>query len=159
MRALESAIVADRFLNGVGTMIEAIFDYERLDVYQAGRELNREIAGIVRELPRGNAESADNLVRAGKSVTRNIAEGSARRTADDRGHVFGIARGSATEVGASLDELVDYGLVTEERVRKAKHLAWRVVSMLVNLIRAIPSDESLRAIKPGQNERARARGS
>ena len=138
--------------------IEPIFDYERLDVYRVGRELNREIASIVRELPRGSAESADNLVRAGKSITRNIAEGSARRTADDRGHCFGISRGSGTEVGASLDELVDYGLVTQERVQKAKHLAWRIVSMLVNLIRAIPGDEALQKIEP-RNGRACARRS
>lgn len=138
--------------------VEPIFDFERLDVYQAGRELNREIASIVRELPRGSAESAENPVRAGKSITRNIAEGSARRTADDRGHCFGISRGSATEVGASLDELVDYGLMTQARMQKAKHLAWRVVSMLVNLIRAIPSDEALQAMTPA-NGRARARGS
>lgn len=138
--------------------VEPLFDFERLDVYQVGRELNREIGSIVRELPRGSAESAGNLVRAGKSITRNIAEGSACRTADDRGHCFGISRGSAIEVGASLDELVDYGLVAQARVQKAKLLAGRVVSMLVNLIRAIPSDEALQSISPAIG-RARARGS
>ena len=127
------------------------FDHERLDVYQAGRELNREIASIVKELPRGSAESADNLVRTGKSLTRNTAEGMARRTHDERANDLGIARGSGTEAAASLDELVDFGLVPEERVQKAKHLAWRIVSMLVNLIRSIPDDPSIRKSEPKQD--------
>ena len=125
-----------------------VFDHEGLDVYKVGRELNRELRSIIDDLPRGSSESADNLLRAGKSITRNIAEGCARGTADDRAHYFRISRGSGTEVGASLDELVDYDLVSEERVQKAKHLAWRVVSMLVKLIRAIPDDSTIKAIPP-----------
>ena len=54
--------------------MEIFFDFERMDVYQVGRELNRELAAIIAELPRGAGEARDNLRRAGASITRNLAE-------------------------------------------------------------------------------------
>jgi four helix bundle protein len=128
--------------------MELFFDHERLEVYQVGRELNREIASIVGELPRGSAESADNLVRAAKSITRNIAEGCSKGTIPDRLKYFRTARGSGTEVPASLNELVDHGLAPEHRVERARSLAHRIVSMLVNLIRATQDAEDPERIPP-----------
>ena len=117
--------------------MELFFDHERLEVYQVARELNREVSGILEELPRGSSEYADNLGRAARSVTRNIAEAGGKGSAADTANFYHIARGSATECAASLDELVDYGLRPESRVAHAKTLAWRVVSMLVALIRSL----------------------
>ena len=131
--------------------MQVYFDHERLDVYQAGRELNRELAGISRELPKGSAESADNLTRAGKSITRNIAEGSSKGTVADRNKHFRISRGSASEVPASLDELVDCGLIPEARVARARTLAHRIVSMLINLMRATQEMDEPARIPPKRN--------
>ena len=117
------------------------FDHERLEVYQLGRELNREIAAIVRELPRGAAESADNLRRAGYSITRNIAEACGKWTAADKARFHHMARGSGMEVPAALDELVDSGFVKPDRVQHARTLAWRIVSMLMALIRSLEAGE------------------
>jgi four helix bundle protein len=129
-------------------VVQVFFDHERLEVYQVGRELNREIAGLVKELPAGLGEAADNLVRAGRSITRNIAEGCSKGTTADRCRFYRTARGSGTEVPASLDELVDAGAVAEARVAKARDLAHRIVSMLVNLIRATQRMDSLNTIPP-----------
>ncbi len=60
------------------------FHFEELDVYRVARELNREIAGIGAELPRGAGEAGDNLRRAGASITRNLAELNGRRTTPDK---------------------------------------------------------------------------
>ena len=117
--------------------MDRFLDHERLEVYQVGRELNREIAGILPELPRRARESAENLVRASRSITRNIAEAGGRWSAADKANFLHIARGSATECAASLDELVDYHFVKPERVAEGKLLAWRIVSMLVALIRSL----------------------
>ena len=54
------------------------FDHERMEVYSLIRELNREVAGIISEVPRGHAESKDNLERAAKSIGRNLAEGAGK---------------------------------------------------------------------------------
>jgi four helix bundle protein len=52
-------------------------------------------------------------------------------------HFYHIARGSATECAASLDELVDYGLVPESRIEAPKQTLARVVAMLINMIRSL----------------------
>ena len=113
------------------------FDHERLEVYQLGRELNREIASILAELPRAAADAADNLRRAGGSIVRNIGEAGGKWTPKDKAHYYHIARGSGTEVAASLHEIEDFGFVTAARADRVRTLAWRIVSMLTGLIRSL----------------------
>lgn len=113
------------------------FDHEHLDVYQLWRELNREVAAILKDLPRGSAESADNVRRATKSIGRNIAEGAGKWLLADKINFYQIARGSGTECAASLDEMVDFGYVSAERVERAKALAWRITAMLIGMIRSL----------------------
>jgi four helix bundle protein len=117
--------------------MERLFDHERLVVYQAGRELNRAITALLTEVPRGHGESRDNLRRAAQSITRNIAEGAGKWRVADKVHYYHIARGSATECAASLDELVDMAGVPEGRIRAAKQILSRIVAMLVGMIRSI----------------------
>ena len=117
--------------------MELYLDYERLEVYRLARQLNREVAELVASIPRGQAESIDNLVRAAKSVSRNIAEGAGKWHIADKTKFYRIARGSATECAATLDELVDYGVATEEKTRRPKLTATRIVAMLIAMVRAI----------------------
>jgi four helix bundle protein len=118
-------------------MQERLFDHERLEVYQLGRQFNRQLHVLLQGVRRGYAESRDNLVRAGKSITRNTAEGSGRWTVPDKVHFYHIARASATECAASLDELVDFGAVTEESIREPKKTLSRIVAMLVAMIHSL----------------------
>ncbi len=111
------------------------FDFEQTDVYQLTRELNREIAGIIAELPQRARESADNLQRAGKSITRNLAEGWGKWHLGDKLYHFQVARGSSTEVPASLNELVDFGYTTRTRTERAHSLARKITASIVGLIR------------------------
>jgi four helix bundle protein len=117
--------------------MDPYFDHERLEVYQVARAFNREANRILGDLPTGHHDSKNNLRRAAKSITRNIAEGSGKWMIADKVHFYHIARGSATECAASLDELVDYELVSEERIQKGKQLLARVVAMLIAMIKSI----------------------
>jgi four helix bundle protein len=117
--------------------MEPLFDHERLEVYQTGRQFNREVRELLEDVPRGNAESKDNLRRAAKSVTRNVAEGGGKWQLADKIHYYHIARGSATECAASLDELVDFALLDERRIVHPKATLARVVSMLIAMIRSL----------------------
>ncbi|MFO7894865.1 MAG: four helix bundle protein [Longimicrobiales bacterium] len=119
------------------------FDHEGLRVYQVARAFNREVADILKEIPRGHADSRNQLKRSSKSVTKNIAEGSGKWMLKDKIHYFHIARGSATEAAATLDELVDYGLVPEARIRHAKELVAQVVAMLIGMIRSLEGREGV----------------
>src|SRR5262245_60777703 len=49
--------------------------FQRLHVYQRAIEFLSLSYDIVAELPRGNADRADQLTRSAESVVRNIAEG------------------------------------------------------------------------------------
>jgi four helix bundle protein len=119
------------------TPMRPYFDHEKLEVYQAARAFNREVARLLEEIPRGHADSKDQLKRGAKSIPRNIAEGGGKWKLADKVHFYHIARGSATECAASLDELVDYGLVPESRIEAPKQTLARVVAMLINMIRSL----------------------
>jgi four helix bundle protein len=103
----------------------AYFDHERLEVYQLARPFNREISQLLAIIPRGHADSRNQLKRSAKSITRNIAEGGGKWKLNHKINFYHIARGSATESAATLDELVDYELVGEAQIRKAKEVLAR----------------------------------
>jgi four helix bundle protein len=52
----------------------------------------------------------------------------------DKAHYFQIARGSATECVAILDECVDYGFLADDQVRPALETLSRVVAMLIRIV-------------------------
>jgi four helix bundle protein len=114
-----------------------LFDHEGLEVYQTAREFNRSVSGLLVRVPRGHGESRDNLTRAAKSITRNIAEGAGKWKLADKIHYYHIARGSATECAASLDELVDMAGVREAEVEPRKEILSRIVAMLIGMIRSL----------------------
>lgn len=102
------------------------FDHERLEVYRAARQFNREVHQLINQLPRGQSEPRDNLRRAAMSITRNIAEGSGKWKIRDKVNFYHIARGSATECAACLDELVDFQLIVPSKLspRSVSWHAW-----------------------------------
>ncbi|HEU5208701.1 MAG TPA: four helix bundle protein [Longimicrobiales bacterium] len=119
--------------------MEYRFDHERLEVYRVAREFNGQLSGLLTRVQRGQAESRDNLARAGKSITRNIAEGAGKWTVKDKIHFYHIARASATECAAGLDELLDYGLASPEQIEPLKTTLGRIVAMLIAMIRSLES--------------------
>jgi four helix bundle protein len=68
---------------------------------------------------------------------RNIAEGAGKWKIPDKVHFYHIARASTTECAASLDELVVWARVPEERVRGLKEMLARLVAMLIAMIRSL----------------------
>jgi four helix bundle protein len=119
--------------------MEPYFDHERLEVYRKARQFNREARLLSESLPRGYSDSKDNLKRAAKSVPRNIAEGAGKWKIPDKVRYYHIARASATECAACLDELIDFGLVDEARLRFAKQILAEIVAMLIAMIRSLES--------------------
>ena len=55
-----------------------MLSFERLDVYQRSIQFLAFASEVIEELPRGNSERADQLMRAAEAVPRNIAEGAGR---------------------------------------------------------------------------------
>ena len=122
--------------------MDYFFDHERLEVYQLARSFNREVSRLLPEVRRGQADSKDNLVRSAKSITRNTAEGAGRWNIADKVHFYHIARASATECAASLDELADFDLVPESRITALKQILARVIAMLIAMIHSLETRNS-----------------
>jgi four helix bundle protein len=122
--------------------MQVLFDHERLEVYRLAREFARLVHVLLGELGRGHSDSKDNLKRAAKSIMRNIAEGAGKWRVTDKIHFYHIARASATECAASLDELVDFGLVSERRIVGPKETLARVVAMLIAMIKSLESRDA-----------------
>ena len=109
------------------------FDHEKLDVYQVSIEMVALIDKIVEHLPRGRAYLADQLQRAGTSITLNIAEGAGEFSKSEKIRFYRIAKRSATECAAILDVCKRLELIEETRYISGRDLLLRIVSMLIKM--------------------------
>jgi len=111
-----------------------MLSFQRLDVYKRAIEFLALTVQLSKDLPRGNAERADQLTRAAESVVRNIAEGAGRWSKADGAKHYKIARGEAMECAASLDVLQLHALVTKEEHARGQQLLEGVVAMLTKML-------------------------
>lgn len=111
-----------------------MLSFQRLEVYQRAIEFLALAYDIVAELPKGNSERSDQLVRAAESVLRNIAEGAGRWSAADTAKHYKIARGEAMECAASLDVLRLRKVIDSQRYEQGIRLLESVVAMLTKML-------------------------
>jgi four helix bundle protein len=112
----------------------AMLSFQRLDVYQRSIQFLAFASELAPELPRGNAERADQLIRSAEAVVRNIAEGAGRWSKADMSKHYKIARGEAMECAASLDVLKVRRLIEQPRYERRIELLEAVVAMLTKMI-------------------------
>jgi four helix bundle protein len=110
-------------------------NHKSLKVYQALRELNKEIYKISLRLP---VEEKFNLVqqirRAALSAKLNLAEGSTRRSDAERKRYLEVSRGSVVEIDAALETAVDLEYFKMEELQKAGELLNKCFAMLSKMI-------------------------
>jgi four helix bundle protein len=109
--------------------------HKSLHVYTAVRELAKEIYNISSLLP---LEEKFNMVqqirRAALSVKLNLAEGSTRRSEQERKRYIEIARGSVVEIDAALETAIDLNFLKIEQLQKAGELLNKCFAMLSKMI-------------------------
>ena len=110
-----------------------MLSFQRLDVYQRAIEFLSLVYDVVDDLPKGNADRADQLIRSAESVVRNIAEGAGRWSEADCANRYKIARGEAMECAASLDVMKLRKLITDARYERGIQLLEGVVAMLTKM--------------------------
>ena len=117
---------------------KAIFDHEKLEVYQLEVEFIKWVTVLLKEIRTQQLpllrEACDQLDRGSLSALLNTAEGNGRRATKQRARFFDDARGSATECAACLDALVAKDACSNERIAEGKGLLARIVSMLTKLV-------------------------
>ncbi len=109
--------------------------HKSLAVYQASRELTKEIYKLSMKLP---ADEKFNMVqqirRAALSVKLNLAEGSTRRSEVERKRFVEIARGSVVEIDAALETAVDLNYFQVEELDNVGELLNKCFAMLSKTI-------------------------
>lgn len=86
--------------------------HEKLHCYRKAVEMAEALATLMEGWPRGYGYLSDQIKRAMASCVLNISEGNARRNPLERKRFFQIARASVAEVGACLDLMRAYRLVS-----------------------------------------------
>lgn len=112
------------------------FDHEKLDVYQVSIDLVVLIDAIVEHLPRGRAYLMEQLLRAGTSVSLNIAEGAGEYSINEKNRFYRMAKRSATECAGILDICQRLQLIKEDLCLRGRELLLRIVAMLIKLTRS-----------------------
>jgi len=110
-----------------------MFDHEKLDVYRVSLEFVAWVYARVDKLKGNRRFARDELIRASQSIPRNIAEGNGKRSQADRKRFFEIARGSALECAAVMDELFIMKAMDQAEINEGKGLLLRIVSMLTKM--------------------------
>jgi four helix bundle protein len=128
------------------TIVESLFDHEKLDVYGLELEFVAWIADFFDDVSRCSVqrrrELFEQLDRASLSTLLNTAEGNAKRQGRQRAKFFDDARGSAIECAACLDASVAKRFVSTDRIRPGKEMLRRIVAMLTRLVDRFDTDES-----------------
>ena len=100
-----------------------IRSFEDLDCWKVAREVREFVRQIVRGLPKEEKyRLGDQLTRASRSITANIAEGYGRFHYLDSSKFFSNARGSTYEVLDHLITAADEGLIDSKALEQARRL-------------------------------------
>lgn len=110
-----------------------MLDHERLDVYRVSLQFVAWVFSRVDRMTGYARHARDELIRASQSIPRNIAEGNGKRSSADRKRYFEIARGSAFESAAIIDELCIMRVLEIGETEEGKALVCRLVSMLTKM--------------------------
>ena len=111
--------------------------FEDLIAWQRGHELQVALMGVVRACQTADPGLADQLRRAARSVTANIAEGFERNTRGDFARFLAMAKGSAGEIRSHLYEARDAGLLSTDEFEVLKARAEAASGTIAKLRAAI----------------------
>lgn len=111
-----------------------MFDFEKLDVYQKAKTLNKEILKFLKENRQIDSFLKDQLHRASISMVINIAEGSGKFSKADKRNFYTTARGSIYEC-VSLFEIISEEKQIDNNKFKDYYGKFEIISkMLLGLI-------------------------
>lgn len=95
--------------------------FEELECWKLCREVSRWVMGITKRFPKHEKyDLVDNMKRAARSSTRNIAEGFGRHHHGENMHFCRISRGSLFEVIDDLITAKDEFYISEEEYDKGR---------------------------------------
>ena len=116
-------------------MKSKIESFEDLFVYQKAREFSRKIAELVKELPEEEKfKLKDQMTRARRSITNNIAEGYGRCHYQENIQHCRQSRGSICEIIDDLIECFEEKYISENKCRSLKEESYSLLKILNSYI-------------------------
>jgi len=110
--------------------------FEDLEVWQAARSLRKKLSELVKRLPADERyRLTDQILRASRSVTANIAEGYGRFHYQENIQFCRQARGSLFELIDHFSVLQDEGFLDEGEFDRLRSDTFQVIRMLNGYIR------------------------
>lgn len=113
--------------------------FEDLDVYKKSREFRKEISELVSRFHKEEKyRLSDQMIRASRSVTAQIAEGFGRYHHQENIQFCRIARGSLSEVHDHLNVAIDENLINVDEhshLIENKETLMRLINGYINYLR------------------------
>lgn len=105
-----------------------MFAYQKLEVYQASKELAKCTCSITNSFPKAEQFGlTSQMNRAVISIPSNIAEGSGRSSDKEESHFLSIALGSLMELSCQIEIVFEIGYIKrntyENFIKKCKNLS------------------------------------
>ncbi|MBU0549750.1 MAG: four helix bundle protein [Candidatus Omnitrophica bacterium] len=111
------------------------FDFEKLNVYQKSLDFIDEISKVYKQLPREFRYSlGNNLIRAGLSITNNLAEGNGKRSKKEKNRYFGTSLDSVRECISVFNVFKRQNLIPEGIYQKLRSDGRTITNMIHGLI-------------------------
>jgi four helix bundle protein len=128
-----------------GNSERTIRTFEDMEVWTVCRELRRGLSDLTKAFPANERyRLSDQLIRAARSVTANIAEGYGRFHYQENIQFMRQARGSLFEVLDHLTVAYDAGYVVEQTFRTYRDQTLRAVRIVNGLLRYLTGAKTQR---------------
>lgn len=117
-----------------------IKSFQDLEAWKACRTVLRYIRlEIVAKIPTNDFDMKDNMIRAVRSTTRNIAEGYGRFTYKDNAHFVKISRGSLHELEDDLITLFEEKYIDQDTYNNTNDLIYTAIKIVNGYLRYLNS--------------------
>jgi four helix bundle protein len=112
-------------------MAGSLRSFEDLECWKAATQVRRYVSGLVKEFPdKEKFALSDDMTRAARSVTHNIAEGFGRFHFQENVQFCRQSRGSLDELLDQLITALDEKYITEDEYKRGKVLVDKALALL-----------------------------
>src|SRR6185295_19943940 len=109
---------------------QAIRSFEDLDCWKVGTELRRFLSPLIRKFPKEEFSLKDQMLRASRSITNNIAEGYGRFHFQENIQSCRQSRGSAYEIRDQLIIALDEEFISRQEFDQSIEILERFLRLI-----------------------------
>ena len=113
-----------------------MFDFEKLDVYNEVRDVNKKVQDFLKNDQSIPADLRDNFKVTSLNILLHLADGTSRMTRNDKRDLYTQARGNVFICVALLQTMIDLNYIKKEQYQEFYEGYERVSKMLLGMIRS-----------------------